>query len=273
MPASRSSRQRIADDLRVLINSGELPEGSRLPALPVLEKRYGVAHATAQAAIDILRHEGLVESGAAATGTTVKRKVKRQMITRTRTMQRDDYGYYSSSEIKGWKRIEPNGAARRPITPEVAEYFGVEAGTSTVVRTRLVANPDQLELRHYVESWIHPDIAALIPTVTADTGPGGTLDRVEEYFGEPLAWSEVVTSHPSTPDERQRLLMPVGIPVLQIMRIGTLGSSDRAAMVDYFWMSGELFGVRYQIERSPSARWPVRPAVGKGPISHSAEEV
>lgn len=48
----------IADDLRSQIESGKLPQGTRLPSGRVLARQYGVALMTAQAALQRLRDEG-----------------------------------------------------------------------------------------------------------------------------------------------------------------------------------------------------------------------
>jgi DNA-binding GntR family transcriptional regulator len=57
-----SKYQRIADDLRARISSGEYPPGSRLPTKADLMDRYQVAVNTVERAIDELRKAGLVET-------------------------------------------------------------------------------------------------------------------------------------------------------------------------------------------------------------------
>ena len=54
--------QRIADDLRARIGSGEYPPGSQLPTKADLMARYQVAVNTVERAIDELRKAGLVET-------------------------------------------------------------------------------------------------------------------------------------------------------------------------------------------------------------------
>src|SRR5258708_3272861 len=58
----RSKYQRIADDLRARISSGEYPPGSRLPTKAELMARYQVAVNTVERAIEELRKAGLVET-------------------------------------------------------------------------------------------------------------------------------------------------------------------------------------------------------------------
>lgn len=58
----KSKYQRIADDLRAGISSGEYPPGSQLPTKAELMTRYGVAVNTVERAIDELRKAGIVET-------------------------------------------------------------------------------------------------------------------------------------------------------------------------------------------------------------------
>jgi len=58
----KSKYQRIADDLRARISSGEYPPGSQLPTKAELRARYQVAVNTVERAIDELRKAGIVET-------------------------------------------------------------------------------------------------------------------------------------------------------------------------------------------------------------------
>lgn len=52
----------IADDLRAQIASGELQPDDKLPSRSELARKHGVAQATVERAIEVLRQEELVES-------------------------------------------------------------------------------------------------------------------------------------------------------------------------------------------------------------------
>ena len=58
----KSKYERIADDLRARISSGEYPPGSRLPTKAELMTRYQVAVNTVERAIEELRKAGIVET-------------------------------------------------------------------------------------------------------------------------------------------------------------------------------------------------------------------
>lgn len=54
----------VADDLRSLIERGDLTTGQRIPSGRDLAKKYGVALLTVQRAVDLLKGEGLLVSHA-----------------------------------------------------------------------------------------------------------------------------------------------------------------------------------------------------------------
>lgn len=54
--------QQVADDLRARMEAGEYPPDSRLPSKAELMAHYGVALATLNAAIGVLRAEGRIET-------------------------------------------------------------------------------------------------------------------------------------------------------------------------------------------------------------------
>lgn len=49
--------RQVADDLTAMIDAGELPKGSRVPAEPELAELYGVARVTIRRAVAELRGE------------------------------------------------------------------------------------------------------------------------------------------------------------------------------------------------------------------------
>ena len=59
--APRGTYRRIAEDLRRLIETGELPSGAMLPSELSLAEERSVARGTARAALAVLVDEGLVE--------------------------------------------------------------------------------------------------------------------------------------------------------------------------------------------------------------------
>jgi DNA-binding GntR family transcriptional regulator len=52
----------LAAILRQMIESGKIPPDRALPSVKVLQQTYGVAQGTAEKAVGVLRHEGLVHT-------------------------------------------------------------------------------------------------------------------------------------------------------------------------------------------------------------------
>lgn len=65
--------RQVADDLKSMIESGELPPGSQLPSDPDLAEVYGVARSTTRRAVAELRKEGVL-AVIRGRGTFVPRK-------------------------------------------------------------------------------------------------------------------------------------------------------------------------------------------------------
>ncbi|WP_036963196.1 GntR family transcriptional regulator, partial [Promicromonospora kroppenstedtii] len=56
-----STSERIADEIRASIRSGELAPGTPVPSTRRIVAEHGVAMATASRVLDALRRDGLVE--------------------------------------------------------------------------------------------------------------------------------------------------------------------------------------------------------------------
>lgn len=59
--AERGTYRRIADELRRLIKSAELPAGAMVPSESQLAEQYEVARGTVRSALAVLSNEGLIE--------------------------------------------------------------------------------------------------------------------------------------------------------------------------------------------------------------------
>jgi DNA-binding GntR family transcriptional regulator len=54
--------RQLADLLRAMITSGEIPPHGALPSIPYLRQEHGIAEGTVKKAIRVLKDEGLVVS-------------------------------------------------------------------------------------------------------------------------------------------------------------------------------------------------------------------
>lgn len=62
MPRRTPDRQRIADDIRAKISSGEYPPGSKLPTIRALADHYRVSEEPVRTAIRNLSQQGWIET-------------------------------------------------------------------------------------------------------------------------------------------------------------------------------------------------------------------
>lgn len=52
--------RQLAEILRGMITSGEVPAGKALPSIPYLSQEFGIADGTVKKALQVLKDEGLV---------------------------------------------------------------------------------------------------------------------------------------------------------------------------------------------------------------------
>jgi GntR family transcriptional regulator, transcriptional repressor for pyruvate dehydrogenase complex len=81
--APREKPQRIADEIRALIVSGELAEGDALGREPELVARFGVSRPSLREALRILETEGLIQVVRGLHGGVVVRQPDHRMTART----------------------------------------------------------------------------------------------------------------------------------------------------------------------------------------------
>lgn len=264
--------EEIARDLRERIVAGEeFPPGAQLPMMRDIAAAHGVSDITVRKALALLTHEGLIYSRRRA-GTFVREHPDRVRLTvRHRQIERDEYGYYSGSEVQHWRAIphrsgETTQVAEAPVPADVADILGVTAGDFLTVRKRIIGDPDNATHRQLADSWIAPWVADDVPVVTGSTGAGGMYDRIEEWAGRGLVWREEVSARMPSPDEAEALSMPsTGVPLLRLVRVTELpGAAEadpyRVAEVQDIRMSASQFAAGYPVNRASSAAWPVAPA-------------
>lgn len=264
--------ERIAADLRERVRSGQLRPGDKLNGIDKLAEEYGCNRLTAREALNQLKAEGLLERRGGRSyknsggGTYVRERPTQRMI-RSRSVERDHLGYFSGAEVQHWRAVSfPDGEKKQvvtePVPADIARLLDVQAGEQLTVRKRIAGDPHRPEYRQLVDSWLAAWIVEELPILLGDTGLGGTHDRIEEWAGKPLNWTEEVMAAAPSPEEAEILLLPLGVPMLRILRVAALGRGKQARLVEVqdIRLSGELFAVRYPIERRGAARWPVQPA-------------
>lgn len=216
----RPPYRQIADHLRAAIDRGELAAGDKLPSEAELMRHYDVARMTVRQAIQELRTEGRVvaEQGR---GVFVRMPppVRRLASDRFARRHRDagQAAFLAEARQAGVTaqvdQIEV-GTATPPA--EVRARLGLDEGADVVVRSRrYLADGAPIET---AVSYVPADLAAGTRIADQDTGPGGIYARLEDAGHELARFTEEVSARMPTTEERRRLRLTPGIPVLRVLR-------------------------------------------------------
>lgn len=243
--ARRPKYQRIADDLKAAIESGEYGPGDRLPGENALATQYDVAGLTARQALKILRIEGLVETKKGAGARVIQfRPIRRHGIQR---LARAQWGAGKSI----WSADE-----ERPATIDVRVDTLLApahiAGMLEVNETDLVCARSRrfaLEGRPVMlaTSYLPLDLAEGTAIMRVDTGDGGTYARLAELGHGPAHFREEIRSRLPTAQEAEGLGMPLERPVFKLCR--TAFDADlRAVEVNEMTMDSAAYVLEYAFD-------------------------
>ncbi|MER5894815.1 GntR family transcriptional regulator [Streptomyces sp. NPDC001876] len=132
--------RKIADDLRALILSGELPPGDKLRSENELKDQYGTTRVTVRKALALLKADGLLVSEQGR-GVFVRPRPNVQMLTTGANFpERRQTGvsnFNAEAEAQGLRPEQRIMQVERvPAPPDVARLLGVEEGTMLIARRR-----------------------------------------------------------------------------------------------------------------------------------------
>ncbi|WP_422772392.1 GntR family transcriptional regulator [Plantactinospora sp. WMMC1484] len=222
MPAPhRQPRYRaIADELRRRITAGAIPAGALIPSESALTAEFRVARGTIREAINVLRSEGLVvtEHGR---GTYARPNLPIRRLGPERYLNRlpqpGDEGTGPESDRLSDEQVD---AEYHEVSadPELAEMFEVEPGSGLLKRRLLTSAygvPQQLTIAYYLLNMV-------AGTPVADPGrepwPGGHVAQLQSLGVAVTKVQEVVRARVPTIDEVKALRLPIGVPVLTVIR-------------------------------------------------------
>jgi GntR family transcriptional regulator len=217
--AGRPAYLQVADALREQITSQEFSPGTRLPTERELMDRWGVSSRTVRVALDQLRAEGLVISRQGSGVFVREQAVPRRLSTDITT----SFGWYHTLRRQGLQAAGETHVTEAPASQLVAEWLGIELGTPVTVRDRLLGTeehgPVMLATSHF-PGWVVEQAPAL-----ADPNRGGMPEILRNAFGDTYS-HDVLTTRMPTPQERQRLDLDPGTPIL-VIRGGTYDRDNR----------------------------------------------
>ncbi|MFG3550315.1 GntR family transcriptional regulator [Streptomyces sp. NPDC047725] len=214
----RPKYQRIADNLRAAIESGEYGPGDRLPGENDLMATYGVARMTARQALGVLRDEGVAEARRGA-GVFVRafRPLRRRGIQRLAQQQWGNGRSIWSADIENRRLDVDQVTVSEEAAPDrVSTVLDlVDDDTVCVRRRRFVLDGKPVLLG---TSYLPTSLVAGSAITQEDTGEGGTYARLAELGYKPVHFREEIRSRMPSKDEAHRLSMSAGTPVILVCR-------------------------------------------------------
>ncbi|WP_406414990.1 GntR family transcriptional regulator [Streptomyces sp. NBC_01614] len=204
----------IADDLRVKIKEGVLPQDARLPSIAELAREWGVATATAAKAIKQLQDEGYVRSSSQGTFVDLGRKLtsgpdRLQMLRAT------------GSGFRQGESVDIISAELVPAPAHVAEALNLSEGEEVVQRRRVYRDDEGVVA--VSTSWLAGELAEAAPElIEVGPLPKMTFGLVEERTGRrAVRRRDVVAMCP----------VPEGIAPVLGVEVG----SQALTMTNHYW--------------------------------------
>ncbi|MFC5137673.1 GntR family transcriptional regulator [Actinomycetospora rhizophila] len=216
----RPPYRQIADHLRAAIDRGDLVAGDKLPSEAELIGNYGVARMTVRQAVQELRNEGRVvaEHGR---GTFVRPPVQVRRLASERFARRHREAGLAAFSVEAQKtgftpNVDQLEIATGPATPEIRDRLRLAEDEEVVSRSRrYLADGQPVET---AVSYLPASVAAGSRIVEADTGPGGIYARLEDMGFELDHFTEEVSARMPSAEERRRLQLTDGVPVVVLVR-------------------------------------------------------
>lgn len=242
--------RRIAADLRVLIESGELTAGQKLPSERDLAARYRTARNTAREAIRLLEVAGLVDVEHGR-GVFVHKQEPLIRLGSDRYSRR----YRDSGLSPFLLECAKQGKAGR------FEVLGIRRGQppADVARDLQVAEDEESVLIRRNVFWAGTDpvhvVTTYIPWAVADeTGlleeevphPYGIHGILEQRGHVMARQRETVAARMPSTEEETRLRLRPGVPVLDVRHV-SVDAEGVAYEVTRFVMRSDLTGLAYDM--------------------------
>lgn len=260
----------IAAQIRARIEAGEWEPGARLPRLDDFAEQYEANRDTVGRAIAALESEGVVWA-VQGRGIIVRhgmmrlRRPRGDLVKRNVVTGNPGYSFPSASGQEVWKHHIPPTASPRPLTDaRIARLLGVPVGSEVMCRFR-VTGPESEPPFQINISWIHPRGAVDAPGVASQApGPGDWLYQLEKAGHWPISWVEFHRARMPTKDEARLLEIPISLPVLEIVRVGTSGGDGKPIEVTEYVVASDRVETVNVLHRDESAHlpWPDDPGSG-----------
>jgi GntR family transcriptional regulator len=199
----------IADRYRRMIHDGQLPEGTRLPAVPALAREYGVSNATAGRALAVLQGEGLIYTS--PRGSVVAGQAVKGLSPQTRLLKsRHDGTTAAQGETH---RVTAAGLVTNPPA-YVRDYLDTDDPPAVIRREWITSEGDGPRI--LTVTWYPAALADQVPDLlsTDPESVGLILGHVEGIIGQAAKGRDWIHGRGADYREATALQLPTGTPVL-----------------------------------------------------------
>ncbi|MGO4417477.1 GntR family transcriptional regulator [Streptomyces sp. MCAF7] len=257
----RSKAAHIADELRKLINSGEIGPGAKLPTTRELVTRYEVTQETIRQAIMRLKNEGVVTSrqggGVYARTRPPLKRLGIERYDKAKWRDGDEVAFIADRVESGaaYDRGEQTQTVEKVTAPrEVAAALDLPEGAPAYARARLVKEGEHPT--HTLTSYYRPDDVkgtALVDPTPGPAGRGGGFRVLYDQGLEVDQMTEELEARMPTPAEARLLELPPGEPVVELHRT-TCTADGRVVEYAIGIHAASRFAWRYHFKIPDSAK-------------------
>ena len=238
--------QKVAEDIKAAIASGEYPAAAKLPSENELAQRYGVSRGTIRQAFAALRADGVIAS---------RRGARRVVFGGPRVQSFGELLSFSrwaraAGEVPGGEVISLD---RRPATPlEVTRLaIGDGAAVYELVRVRLLSGRPVM-----VERAVYPDKVGVL-VAGLDLTRDSITERLEELGVVFTDAEHVIDAVAASAEDARWLRVRAGVPLLRERRFTTDRAGQPVEWSDDRYLSTETaFSVRNSITVNALSRTP-----------------
>lgn len=182
-------------------------------------EQHGVARNTARDALALLRGWGMTETRTGS-GTYVRdfRRIIREGIKRLSEETWPSGRSIWSADTEGRDLRVDQIEVSDGLTPpdRVRNALELPPDATVVLRSRRFVLDGKPVLA--AQSWLPSALVAGTPITQPDTGPGGTYARLRDIGHAPTRFREDIRSRMPLPEETERLSLPAGTPVVEVVR-------------------------------------------------------
>lgn len=267
----RPVKVRIADDIRMRIERGELPPGAPIPTIQELTEKWDISPRTARDAHALLRQMGLVTGHR---GSPLKVRAPRRMTVRSA----DRHQFEKDQVLKpaaeraavGTSELEMHTplaalefqctAERISVQEPLASVLEIEPGTEVLQRTFQKSDRETGTLHEWSVSYIPAELIkdnSDIIDKCAEPWPGGTQHQLYTVGIEVMRIMDEVTSVMPTTVEQQLWELEDGVPMLRVRRI-SMDDRDRVVEVSDAMFPADRTKLVFN---TPLKKWAEQPSV------------